>query len=480
MSGETLLRTKFAELLGWEKRKRTETLLLTAVVYSILLSLPALVAQAWLPAVLSPVYFPPLFFLLSAAWLLLIGKWNQRDSVRVLLRLDRQLRLAERAITAWEILARAAPSDAEEAVLHEAAEKLNSADLKAQFPRRWSWPALAAAPLMILWLASAWFDVGLRFGVGAKSAEPPSVARKLLEFSQALRQKAEAEKLDESLKVAKTLAQLAEKNLGGKMGGEKLGREIDAVRKALDAMNPAAGESAADLGDLTREALSALKAELDAFNSGLRPGFTAEREMLERLAQMPRLGEQMERSSQTGGGRNAQELQKSLLRLEQEIAGELDRRSLDDVKDFLALLLGGAGEEAPGEALSADTERAQAHSSPGEKVAGRGSLPGTEPGDKDRMARPLPTETGVATRLPGILREGESSGTMWTGGGRSGESKVAEQDIAGVYRRQAEEDLASEKIPPGLKETVRKYFLSLGMGEEKKEGRRQEIDDKRQ
>jgi hypothetical protein len=31
-----------------------------------------------------------------------------------------------------------------------------------------------------------------------------------------------------------------------------------------------------------------------------------------------------------------------------------------------------------------------------------------------------------------------------------------------------EEDLASEKIPHGVKETVKKYFLSLGVGEERK------------
>ena len=36
------------------------------------------------------------------------------------------------------------------------------------------------------------------------------------------------------------------------------------------------------------------------------------------------------------------------------------------------------------------------------------------------------------------------------------------------YRRQAEEDLASEKIPEGLKDTIRKYFLSLGKAEKQK------------
>ena len=469
MSGEALLRTRLSELLQWERYKRTERLLLAAVAYSVLLSLPALAAKALLPASVSMFYFPPLFFLLLAAWLLLSGRWTKWDSVRVLVGLDRRLHLAERAITAWEILEREGVSTAEEAVVHEAGEKLNTVDLKAQFPRRWSWQALAAAPLLILWLGLAWFDVGIDLGGGAKRAQPLSVAETLLEFSQALMRKAETEKLDESLKVAKALAELAEKNLGSdERAGGKLGQELRAMRNALDAMRPGAAESGASLGELTRDALAALKAELDAFNSELRPGFTAERAIGERLAQMPRLSEQMERSLRSGGGQSAQEAQKFLLRLEQEIARELDQRSLGDVKDFLALLLGGGGEEGPGEAMSADAESAQARPAPGEKVEGRGSLPGTEAGEKGQVAQPSPARAGVATRLPGILREGESSGMTWRGGGRSGESQVTEQDVAGAYRRQAEEDLASEKIPPGLKETVRKYFLSLGMTEEKK------------
>ena len=480
MSGEALLRARLFELLQWEQHKRTERLLLAAVAYSVLISLLALAAKALLPASVSPFYFPPLFFLLLAGWLLLSGRWTKRDSVRLLLRLDRRLRLAERTVTAWEILEREGPvlspveglSAAEQAVVHEAAEKLDTVDLKVQFPRRWSWQALAAGPLLILWLGLAWFDVRLDLGLGAKRAQPPSVGEKLLEFSQALRQKAEAEKLEESLKVAKVLAELAEKNLGSdERSGEKLGEEIAAVRDALNAMKPGATESETTLGDLTREALAALKAELDAFDfglRGLRPGFTAEREIGERLAQMPRLSEQMERSLRQGGGRSAQEMEKFLLRLDQEIARELDQRALDDVKNFLALLLGGGGEEAPGEAISADAESAQGRPAPGEKVEGRGSLPGMEAGEKGQVARPPPARAGVATHLPAILREGESSGMTWRGGGRSGESKVTEQDVAGAYRRQAEEDLASEKIPPGLKETVRKYFLSLGVGEEKK------------
>jgi hypothetical protein len=33
-----------------------------------------------------------------------------------------------------------------------------------------------------------------------------------------------------------------------------------------------------------------------------------------------------------------------------------------------------------------------------------------------------------------------------------------------TYRRQVEEELASEEIPDAMKETIKKYFWSLGMG----------------
>jgi hypothetical protein len=36
--------------------------------------------------------------------------------------------------------------------------------------------------------------------------------------------------------------------------------------------------------------------------------------------------------------------------------------------------------------------------------------------------------------------------------------------VVANYRRQAEQELNSEKVPAALKETVRKYFLSLEEG----------------
>jgi len=49
-----------------------------------------------------------------------------------------------------------------------------------------------------------------------------------------------------------------------------------------------------------------------------------------------------------------------------------------------------------------------------------------------------------------------------------GKSGLSQAEIVASYRRQAEQDLNSERVPEGLKETIKNYFLSLGGSEDKK------------
>ncbi|HET7004866.1 MAG TPA: hypothetical protein VFK65_05195, partial [Candidatus Binatia bacterium] len=65
------------------------------------------------------------------------------------------------------------------------------------------------------------------------------------------------------------------------------------------------------------------------------------------------------------------------------------------------------------------------------------------------------------TQIKGQLGEGESSGVMFKGMPTPGKSELSAQDVVTNYRRQAEQELNSEKVPTALKDTVRKYFLSL-------------------
>ena len=72
-----------------------------------------------------------------------------------------------------------------------------------------------------------------------------------------------------------------------------------------------------------------------------------------------------------------------------------------------------------------------------------------------------PPNIGPSTRVTGALGEGGGSGVTWRSEAKAGESKIPERDAPASYRKQMEEDLTAEKIPPALKETVKKYFLSL-------------------
>jgi hypothetical protein len=43
----------------------------------------------------------------------------------------------------------------------------------------------------------------------------------------------------------------------------------------------------------------------------------------------------------------------------------------------------------------------------------------------------------------------------------AGKTEVPEEEVIARYRRQAEQELDSERVPEALKETIRRYFLSL-------------------
>ena len=42
-----------------------------------------------------------------------------------------------------------------------------------------------------------------------------------------------------------------------------------------------------------------------------------------------------------------------------------------------------------------------------------------------------------------------------------GKSGLSQAEIVASYRRQVEQDLNSERVPEGLKETIKNYFMSL-------------------
>ncbi len=460
------LARKFAELFAWERTKRREKILLTALSYALIASLALSPFERLLSPRVSPLFFPPVLFLVCAAVYLYSRPWSEKDSLAALHALDRKLRLEERALTAAEILKQSAPGPAERHVLGEAGERLKSMDARALFKREWSWQALAAAPLLVLWLASVWLGAGS----GAGRTRPPSLAEKLKEFSRELEQKAEAERLAQSLQLARALEKLAEERLGGKSGDrtgdqrlhQTLEAKLAALQKRLAEAAPAESGGDAMLGGYAREELTALRGEIEALKRQLRPGAPAnDRGFLDRLQSLPRLSRAIERGGGPPENMGAREMQSLLDRLERGATGELDRRSLAGAEEFLSSLLrGGESGEASSparvEAGGLGENRAR------EKTGGQGESVGAEPGAGALVSGPPPPRTGAATRLQGTLGEGESSGFTWRGEAKAGAARVPEEEAAASYRRQVEADLAAEKIPPALKETVKKYFLSLG------------------
>jgi len=67
-----------------------------------------------------------------------------------------------------------------------------------------------------------------------------------------------------------------------------------------------------------------------------------------------------------------------------------------------------------------------------------------------------------------LLGEGQSDGLALKGKPSAGKSEISQEEVIASYQRQAEAELNSERIPDTLKETIKNYFLSLGLGEGKK------------
>jgi hypothetical protein len=64
-------------------------------------------------------------------------------------------------------------------------------------------------------------------------------------------------------------------------------------------------------------------------------------------------------------------------------------------------------------------------------------------------------------QVKGVVGEGERSATFFKAKPAPGKSRLAQEEVIPSYRRQAESELGTEKIPGELKDTIRNYFLSL-------------------
>jgi hypothetical protein len=226
----------------------------------------------------------------------------------------------------------------------------------------------------------------------------------------------------------------------------------------------------------SEQSLKDLKAELDAARDLLElpDGIKGRQELpeqwMDRLASLPQLKKQLDKEQQQAGpGFGQNQLKAFLDRMDQQATGALDRRALIDAQKFLdQMMKSGQGQKTDSQMQMAGRGEPDG-SDDGAREKNHSNAPGKEPGKKDDGANSLPEFRGGAqTQIKGLLGAGESSGVAFKGKPTTGKSVLSQQAVVANYRRQAEQELNSERVPEALKETIRNYFLSLENSEPRK------------
>ena len=464
MADATPLQNKFAELLRWERQKRREQLSLSAAAVALAAALLLSPLHGLLPFRGLRWLVPVILMLGLAPGFFYCRRWRAVDATRTLVELDRKLGSAERAVTSWELVGRSDRSATAQLVLQQTEPHLRGLEPRRLFPRQYGWPTYAVAPLLLFWFALLWFDFDQVFSQ-QRLAAAQSLAQRLREFARDFQEKAKTEGLSQSLQVGQELEKLAEKNLAEKSNDEQLKKDLAGVKQKLDATGKSAQQDQSIAGAESEQSLRDLKAELEAARDMLNLPDAAKspspQQWLERLASMPRLRNQLDREPQAGKGLGQQELQSLLDRLDRQVAGALDRRALIDAQKFLEQMMNqGQVKESDGPQMAGRGE--QNEPGDGMREKNHSNLPGKEPGRNDDNLRSLPQfRADTRSQVKGQLGDGESSSVLFKGKPTPGKSELAPQEVVANYRRQAEQELNSEKVPAALKETVRKYFLSL-------------------
>jgi len=470
INDQALVQEKFFQLLNWEKAKRREKILVSALVYSVLASLIVLPLGDLFPSWARPLSLTPILFLILTSGFLLWHPWRSKESLRAILQLDRTLRLQERALTAWEILRRGGKRPAELWVLEETAANLKAVDVKGLFERRLSWHAFVALPVLLLWALIAWFGVDFHLD-WSRESRGASIAKKLKEYSLGLHDRAKENKLTESLEVARALEEVAEKGLKGRIGEEELRTDLTDVAQGIGDQLAAFQGGAGSLPQLSKEALSKLKSDVGELKDALsRPNALPGKGMLggdvlKKLDSLSPFKGEMGNKPLSGDNMDQNQLRDFIEQLDRRLATEMDRRNLTEAQQFVLLLLDGMDGDAT---RPMERQSRMGSSSPSKDDSAKGSLPGDQPGKKGPKVQYPQFRAQAATHLRGLFGKGSSAGVTLRGEFQGRESKVSQDEIVTLYQRQVEGELSSEQIPQDLKETVKSYFLSLGMSGDQK------------
>lgn len=459
------LGAKFAALLNWERRKRYEETLIAASAAAAALAIVLAPLNFYLPVSWLRWLVPLALLAAVAPWFFYRARWHRADSARTLVQVDKTLRLDERVVTAWELSECAAAEGAASLVLHQAEEKLRAVDPRALLPRRWRWPAFALLPLLMLWGALLWLDFDRPNEM--RHAGPPTLAQRLREYARELQQKAKDQNLRETLNLGRELEKTAQKNLDAKSNEETLKKESAQTAEKFSAAAKGAAQKDSLSNSASEQSLKDLQAEIAAARDLLELPESRSADLGqrwgERLAALPQLKRQLESGEQSGQGVGQNELKALLDKLEQQVSGELDRRTVIDAQQYLEQMMKqGQGAKGENYARGGSGEEPDPGAN-GVREKNFSSQPGKEPGRQDQEARALPElRAGASTQVKGQVGEGDSSALGFRGKPTAEKSTISPTEINPAYRRQAEQELNSERVPDGLKETIRNYFMSLG------------------
>ena len=457
---------KFNEILGWERRKRREQTLAMIGCVTFAFAIVFLPLNGFLPRDWLRWTVPGILFVVLAPWFFYRAKWRHQNSARAVAALDKELRLAECAVTAWEISGGAELGGAKLLVLQRAEAALRNIAARQILPRSVSWPMYGVVPLVVLWLALLWLDFDRPYPE-ARHLGPRNLAERVREYSRELQDKAKGEGLRETLKFGQELEKTAQKSYEQKTPEESLRKEVAGLAQQFTVPASRQDKNAFSSGE-TEQNLKDLKTELEAsrdllqFPDGAKNSDEANQRLMERLSGLPELKRQFD-AANPGAGLGSSELKAFLDKLDQQVTKELDRRALIDAQQYLEQMTK-QGSPERGENYA----RSDANGEPDPNAAGLheksfSKLPGKEPGQQDADVRSLPDlRSGPQTQVKGILGAGESSGLMLKGNPSGGKSALADSEVVASYRRQAEQELNSERVPEELKEMIKNYFLSLG------------------
>ena len=459
---ESLLREKLAELHRWERRKRRERLLWESLFYAALAAAAVVTARALTAVDAALLWLAPAVFAAAAAAVFVLRPWRERALLGSLKRVDDRLELRERVLTAWDILSRSSERaeggrrPEEELVVEEAAEKLARVTLPPLLPRGRSWHAWAGAFLVLLAGAGLWLPPG---GAPEAVSAASRMAETLREHARELEERARAQDLAESRRMAEALREMAERQLDDP-ADERSGIEaaVGAMVEVLEDMTRSwPTDAGLEWPVLSDAALEKLREQLQRSRTREMDGSLRGKsrgEMLESLG-LSSLDRQPGNSSEM----SEEEVREFLDRVEREARQEQDRRELASTQQFLTELLPG---DAPGESL-AEATRPGGPKTEMEESPPAGRQPGDEPGKGGQEPFDPAFQARVRTHLQGLLGQGPSRGFGFRGEARPGESTVTEEAVVVRYQRQVEAELSSAEIPAEFKETIKNYFLSLGV-----------------